>query len=240
MKQVVTNYPAKQRYWGTIASDYNRWRLSSPLRRYMWKREFHTLGNIVLEQIRPNSTILDAPTGTGRFVPLLRDLGHQVTGIDISLDMLKMQPLQPGQVRGSLVRGDCEALPFGDGVFDYVVSLRFLGHVPPELRSSVLLEFKRVASKGMIVGFPVVHSFTKLKFEMGNLRYRLVKGEQRCWWPATPRSLPRELEGAGLKIAHATNLLGPFSQIVFLHLIPGDSSKSPVKSMGGQVHLASV
>lgn len=240
MTQVVTNYPAKQRYWGAIASDYNRWRLSSPLRHYVWEREFRTLEKIVREQIRPNSTILDAPTGTGRFVPLFRDLGHQVTGVDISRDMLQMHPAQPGQVQGSLVRGDCEALPFRDATFDYVVSLRFLGHVPPEARSNVLLEFKRVASQGIIVGFPVVHSFTKLKFEIGNLRYRLAKGTKRCWWPATPRSLPRELDGAGLKITHATKLLGPFSQIVFLHLTVGGSSESPAKTISRQVHLPSV
>lgn len=235
----MTNYPAKQRYWGHIASDYNRWRLSSPLRRYMWRREFRMLERIVREQMRANSTILDAPTGTGRFVPLLKELGHRVTGVDISLDMLRMQPTQSGESRGSLVRGDCEALPFRDGAFDYVVSLRFLGHVPPGLRANVLLEFKRVASKGIIVGFPVVQSFTKFKFEMGNLRYRLAKGRRRCWWPATPRSLPRELDSAGLRIAHATRLLGPFSQIVFLHLTLRDSCQSHVKNVGGQVKLAS-
>lgn len=240
MTKAATNYPAKQRYWGPIASDYNRWRLSSPLRRYIWEREFRLLERIAREQIKANSTILDAPTGTGRFVPLLRDLGHKVTGVDISLDMLKMQPTLPGQVRGCLVRGDCETLPFCDGAFDYIVSLRFLGHVPPDARANVLQEFKRVASKGIIVGFPVVHSFTKLKFEMGNLRYRLAKGRRRSWWPATSRSLPRELDCAGLKIAHELKLLGPFSQIVFLHLTSGGSCKSPAKTVGQQVHLASV
>lgn len=239
MTQSARDYPAKQRYWGEIASDYDRWRLSSPLRRYMWRREFRLLERIAREQMGANSTILDAPTGTGRFVPLLRSLGHTVTGMDISFDMLSMQPPQSGHNRGPLVRGDCEALPFSDGAFDYIVSLRFLGHVPPDLRANILLEFKRVARRGIVVGFPVVQSFAKVKFEMGNLRYRLMKGRSRCWWPATPRTLPRELEGAGLTIAHATKLLGPFSQIVFLHLTPGNPWKSPAKSVGRQVHLAS-
>lgn len=240
MTQSATDYPAKQRYIGVVASDYNRWRLSSPLRRYMWRREFRLLERIVREQMRTDATILDAPTGTGRFVPLLRDLGHKVTGVDISLDMLKMHRSQPGQCHRCLVKGDCEALPFADNTFDYVISMRFLGHVPPEARVNVLLEFKRVSSKGMIVGYPVVHSFTKLKFKMGNLRYRLAKGRQRCWWPATPRSLPRELEVAGLKITHATKLLGPFSQIVLLHLTSGDPGEFPAKTASRLVKLVSV
>lgn len=205
----------------------------------MWRREFYLLEKMVREQMKANSTVLDAPTGTGRFVPLLSELGHRVTGMDISLDMLKMHPLSGGENRRCLVQGDCESLPFRDNEFDYVVSLRFLGHVPPDSRANVLLEFKRVARRGIIVGFPVVQSFTKVKFEMGNLRYRLANGRPRCWWPATPSSLPRELESVGLEVAHSSKLLGPFSQIVFLHLTLGDRYRSPAKKIGRQVNLAS-
>jgi len=239
LTQAARTYPAREQYIGVVASDYNRWRLSSPLRRFMWRREFSLLERIVREQMAPDATILDAPTGTGRFIPLLRDLGHRTTGVDISLDMLKMKPIQPGESRGSRVRADCETLPFADGAFDYVVSMRFLGHLPPEARVNVLVEFKRVARKGMIVGFPVVHSLTKLKFVAGNLRYRLTKGRPRCWWPATPRSLPGELAGARLKIVHAARLLGPFSQIVFLHLTRGDNCEHSAKSVGRQAKLVS-
>lgn len=235
-----TNYPAKQRYWGAIANDYDRWRLSSPIRRYICHREFRLLEKIAREQFLPNSTILDVPTGTGRFVPLLRNLGHKVTGCDISLDMLKIHPLEPGQARGTLVRADCEVLPFGDGAFDYVVSLRFLGHVPPAARSSVLQEFRRVAARGIVVGFPVVQCITKLKFKLGNLRYKLANGTTRSWWPATPRSLPPELESAGLKIASELKLLGPFSQIVFLYLTADHTSKNHAKSVDRYAHMVPV
>ena len=240
MSTTLGDYPAKQRYWGAVARDYNRWRLSSPLRRYIWEREFRVLERIAREQLSPHSTILDAPTGTGRVVPLFRSLGHKVTGVDISLDMLKMQFSQLGDLSCGLVRGDCEVLPFADGAFDYVISLRFMGHVPPEARSRVLLEFKRVARKGVIVGFPVVRSITKLKFWLGNLRYRLANGKPRCWWPATPGSLPKELNTAGLRVANELKLLGPFSQIVFLHLTPADAWPAPSTAVGRPAHLASV
>ncbi|HZT71131.1 MAG TPA: class I SAM-dependent methyltransferase [Terriglobia bacterium] len=240
MSATLGHYPAKQRYWGAVARDYNRWRLSSPLRRYIWEREFRVLERIAREQLCPHSTILDAPTGTGRIVPLFRSLGHKVTGVDISLDMLRMQFSQLGNLSCGLVRGDCEVLPFADGAFDYVISLRFMGHVPPEVRSRVLQEFKRVARKGLIVAFPVVQSITKLKFKLGNLRYRLVNGKPRCWWPATPSSLPSELNTAGLRVANELKLLGPFSQIVFLHLTAVEPRHASAHAFGHPAHMASV
>lgn len=190
------------------------------------------------KQVGEHSTILDAPTGTGRFFPLLKDLGHTVTGIDISIDMLKAQGSSPS-ADAPLAQADCEHLPFRNGAFDYVFSLRFLGHVPPEIRVRVLQEFKRVSSKGIVVGFPILNSFTKFKFDLGNLRYRLKNGRPRPWWPASPQSLSRELDVAGLKIAQGVKLLGPFSQIVFLHLTPDDTWRFPAKTADRQVHLAS-
>lgn len=239
MNQSTSNYPAKQRYWGSIAKDYNHWRLGSPLRRFIWKREFRVLERIVRELIEERATILDAPTGTGRFVPLFESLGHKVTGMDISSDMLREHSSQSKAGSALLLQGDCEKLPFRDGDFDYIVSLRFLGHVPPETRVRVLQEFNRVASKGIIVGFPVLNSFTRFKFELGNLRHKLKHGRPRPWWPASAQSLAQELEQAGLTIAHETKLLGPFSQIVFLHLTQADPRQFPAKTMSRQVHLLS-
>ena len=240
MNQITSNYPAKQRYWGSIAREYNQWRLGSPARRFIWGREFRLLERIVREQIEEGSTILDAPTGTGRFLSLFENLGHKAAGIDISADMLKAQNNLSRTHNALLLRGDCEKLPFGNGSFDYIFSLRFLGHVPPEVRVRVLQEFKRVARKGMIVGYPVLNSsFTRVKFELGNLRYKLKNGRPRPWWPASPQSLAEELERSSLKITREVSLLGPFSQIVFLHLTEADSCTFPAKTAARQVHLAS-
>ena len=238
MNQVTSNYPAKHRYWGATAKDYNQWRLASPIRRFIWGREFRILERIMRKQVGEHSTILDAPTGTGRFLPLFETLGYTVTGVDISIDMLKVQSSSPN-AGVPLAQADCEHLPFQNGAFDYVVSLRFLGHVPPEIRVRVLQEFKRVSSKGIVVGFPVLNPFTKLKFDLGNLRYKVKNGRSRPWWPASPQSLSNELDVAGLKIAHEVKLLGPFSQIAFLHLTPDDACRFPAKTVDRQVHLAS-
>ena len=238
MNQTTSNYPAKQRYWGDIAKDYEQWRLASPIRRFVWGREFRLLEGIMRQLVGEHSTILDAPTGTGRFLPLFKNLGFEATGIDISIDMLKVQTRAPGATI-PLAQADCEYLPFRDCAFDYVISLRFLGHLPPAIRVRVLQEFKRISSKGIVVGFPVLNSFTKLKFDLGNLRYQLANGKTRPWWPASPQSLSKELDIAGLKISQETKLLGPFSQIAFLHLTPEDACRLPSKTSDRQAHLAS-
>lgn len=219
----TTNYPAKKRYWGSVAENYDHVTTGSPLRQFLGGREFSLLARIASEHMESNSTVLDAPTGTGRFLPLLQSLGHNVTGIDISPDMLRLQNSRHTRSGTLLVRGDCETLPFKDNSFDYVVSFRFMGHVPPPVRIGVLQEFKRIARKGLVVGYPVLNPLTRIKFALGNIRYRLEHGQPRTWWPATSVSMHRELDMAGLKITRQVRLLGAFSQIVFLYLTPRES-----------------
>lgn len=213
-------YPAKGIYQGDLASSYERSRTATPLGRLVWRREFALLKEFAQALMKRNATILDAPTGTGRFLPLLRQLGHIVIGIDISSDMLRVAHNQLDRRDVSLVLGDCESLPFEDQAFDYVLSMRYLGHLPPEARIRVLQEFKRVSKRGLIVGFPVLNPFTACKFMLGNLRYKLRKGEKRPWWPATTASLAEELAQGGLRLSEKKWLLGPFSQVAVLYLTP--------------------
>ena len=76
--------------------------------------------------------VLDAGAGTGRFALPLEERGLEVAALDISLQML-------GEGRGRArksgrpfrcVQGDIECLPFGDGVFDSVVTITVLRHFP--------------------------------------------------------------------------------------------------------------
>ncbi len=240
MNERTSNYPAKQRYWGAIAERYDDRNSGTPIRRLIAAREFSLLEKIVKTQVPRNSRILDAPTGTGRFLPLLRDFGHRVTGIDISSDMLKHQNELLRNGGASLVRGDCEVMPFESGAFDYVVSVRFMGHIPPTTRARVLREFKRVAKRGMILGFPVLNPYTRLKFEIGNARYRHREGRPRPWWPATPDSLAEELKSAELRVVYDEKLLGPFSQIVMLYLEPADFRTHPFAEASRSAQLTPV
>ena len=207
-------------YDGEQARIYEELRTTTFMSRIGWSREFALVNEIFGAWLIDNAIVLDAPTGTGRFLPLLRQLGYRVTGIDISRDMLQIADGRAKSNGVNLVLGDCEFLPFKDKSFDYVMSIRFMGHLPPKTRIKVLQEFKRVSKKGTVVGFPILDPVTFLKFKLGNIRYRLRTGEKRPWWPANPRSLAEELAEAGLRISGKRWLLRPLSHIAFLYLVP--------------------
>ncbi len=216
------DYPAKRQYEGILAQGYDRRVIGTAIKRLESNREFNLLKELAASCLRPNAMILDAPTGTARFLPMLQQLGHHVTGIDISRDMLKVAN---GRFRNgvvALVEGDCEALPFKDETFDYVVSIRYMGHVPPQAKIKVLREFRRVSRKGLVVAFPILNPLTALRFKLGNILHRVGTGKRRSWWPGNAKSLGDDLTQAGLRVRQKRWLLGPFSQIAFLYLEPTD------------------
>lgn len=72
--------------------------------------------------------VLDLGCGWGRHLRLLREAGHDVVGVDLSLELLRRgaeaASESPGERdAGSLVAGDMRRLPFRDGAFDGVLNL---------------------------------------------------------------------------------------------------------------------
>ncbi len=107
-----------------------------------WKREL--AGNI------PESPqkVLDVGCGTGVIGLLFSEMGHQVTGVDLSEEMMakargkaKVQNLSI-----ELRTGDAEHLPFNDGSFDVVVTRHLLWTLPHP--QTALKEWHRVLKKG--------------------------------------------------------------------------------------------
>jgi len=143
------------------------------------------------------SSILDLACGTGRITKFLLQRGFHVWGADISEEMLQV-------ARGRLFtldffRGVCladaERLPFADGNFDGVVSVRFLGHVPPHIRTSMLCEMNRISKGYVIVQYPLTH----LKVSLPGLKKNL--GVKPASVPAVSLEEARtELSAAGLEI----------------------------------------
>src|SRR3979409_1631492 len=72
--------------------------------------------------------MLDAGTGTGRYLRAFREKGLQSTGVDISKRMLAVAAAQVGSEL-PLVHADICALPFANASFDLAVTARTLSHV---------------------------------------------------------------------------------------------------------------
>jgi len=105
-------------------------------------------------------SVLDVPCGTGRFTRHLLDARKQLVQADLSLAMVAAARATAGahggfgrapqSYRGG-VRADALRLPFADRSFDLVLSIRFLFHVPRELRPAILAEYARVSRRFVVV-----------------------------------------------------------------------------------------
>jgi ubiquinone/menaquinone biosynthesis C-methylase UbiE len=95
--------------------------------------------------------VLDVGCGTGVMGLLLAEMGHRVTGIDLSEEMMAIarEKADAQKIPIDLRAGDAEHLPFNDGSFDVVVNRHLLWTLPhPDI---ALMEWHRVLKKGGVV-----------------------------------------------------------------------------------------
>jgi ubiquinone/menaquinone biosynthesis C-methylase UbiE len=80
---------------------------------------------LIQEMLRPETGehILDAGCGTGVFTRDLLEAGASVTGLDLSLPMLRRARRKASLCPFRTVQGDLSQLPFGENVFDKAVSV---------------------------------------------------------------------------------------------------------------------
>ncbi len=106
-----------------------------------------------VESLPKKSLVLDIGCGNGRNMILPARLGHEVYGIDFSMNLLNIakQKLDMRELEESthLLGGDASALPLKDNAFDSALYIATLHHIPSEddrLRS--LQELKRCLRPG--------------------------------------------------------------------------------------------
>jgi SAM-dependent methyltransferase len=105
------------------------------------------LGAQVLEFVQPrgNDRVLDVGTGAGALALVLAPHVEEVVGVDIEPELLA-RARDRAAANVTFAEADATKLPFGDGSFDLVGTLRTLHHVHrPEL---VVAEIARVARPG--------------------------------------------------------------------------------------------
>ena len=107
------------------------------------RRETGALREILA--LAQDDRILDLGCGWGRHLAPLAEAGHDITGADLSLDLLRQVPAPDG-TRAPLAAADMRALPFRDAAFDVVVNLATsLGlFLDDALARSALAEARRV------------------------------------------------------------------------------------------------
>jgi ubiquinone/menaquinone biosynthesis C-methylase UbiE len=129
-----------------------------------------------LRSLGPITTVLDIPSGTGRFLPVLAQFRLRVIAADLSMQMLQQGRAYYEQFakRPYAVAGSAFQLPLADESLDAVLCSRLVHHFGlAEQRIEVLRELARVCRVGAVITF---FDAASLKHRR-RLRRRMRKGK---------------------------------------------------------------
>jgi len=166
-----------------------------------------------LSYIGPIESILDLPCGTGRFYSFLSRKGYNIFGADISHEMMMVSKNKNRSYSNhhGYVQCDAEHIPFGDGSIDCILSIRFMFHLPPDVRKRVLSEMYRITGRWVIVDFR--HSTFKTSVRKIGALLGLSREKKR----STLLEIRQELAGLGFKVHKAIQVVPFFSEkVVFV------------------------
>jgi ubiquinone/menaquinone biosynthesis C-methylase UbiE len=156
---------------------------------------------------------LDVPCGTGRLSHLILTNGYKWIGGDISLEMMAESRKRMGGFEDSFwnIRLDVEAMAFKDNSIDCIFSIRFIYHIPVEIRHRMLQEMRRVTKKWLIIDYNYPNRFKKMARGIGSLF-----GERPTKRRISLQEISRELRENGLNIYKAVPASRLFSDNVLL------------------------
>lgn len=164
--------------------------------------------------LKAGSKIIDVATGTGAQAYELAKLGYDVTGIDLSPEMLAQAKKKASRIyKLRFMHEDGTDLPFKDSTFSAAsISLGF-HDMPYEIDVKVLREVKRVTkNKGYIL---IVDYMEPRKHVVAKFTHQFIKlYETPMYRPFIERGLQQILNDAGLSITRETNFLGVFQIVV--------------------------
>lgn len=123
-------------------------------------------------------TVLDAGCGTGAFSAQARARGARVVALDIGPALLR---LARAKAKTDVVCASVLTLPFGDGVFDLVISSECIEHTPDPRRA--VKELIRVLRPGGLVALTCPNRFWLWSCRLANsLGLRPYRGLEN--WPS--------------------------------------------------------
>jgi demethylmenaquinone methyltransferase / 2-methoxy-6-polyprenyl-1,4-benzoquinol methylase len=117
-------------------------------------------------------SILDVATGTGKQAIALVTCEANVTGVDLSSDMLHYARLNDKSGKIKFVHANGTSLPFEDGQFEITVMSFALHCMTAEVRSKTVDEMIRVTQKGGQIAYI---DYCKPKKMAGRILYSIIK-----------------------------------------------------------------
>jgi ubiquinone/menaquinone biosynthesis C-methylase UbiE len=134
---------------------------TKPFRRYQQRRRLETVRALIRQATEGGtiSRILDVGCGDGYGSSVVLQDRDYARFVGLDLSPAKLHAARQGLPSSRVVLGDAEYLPFSDAVFDWVLSLETLEHLPDPL--SALREISRALKPGgtLFLSVPVSSRF---------------------------------------------------------------------------------
>ncbi len=196
--------------------DYERKRYRGIDQRLVDWRERRILGKIFRKTGGGSARLLDLPCGYGRFSRLIVERGFFLVSGDLSFHMVKRAIEKSGQSMPlpGVVADARQGLPFKDGSFHLVLSMRFFHHLHEESeRVTILKEFSRISSAWIALSYYQTNWLHSLQRK---LRRRIKRSRTRIRMTAR-REFFKEAGSAGLEVVRSFPLFrGIHSQHIVL------------------------
>lgn len=120
----------------------------------------------IFSSLKDCRTILDVPSGAGRFLPSLGEQGRRTLEMDAAAEILQFARARAEKLKApaAFAQADASRLPLANDAVDAVFCNRLIHHlVLPEERAVILRELRRVARRYVVVSFFDYHSFGVLR-----------------------------------------------------------------------------
>ncbi len=168
-----------------------------------------------LAGVHDAKTALDAACGTGRMTEVLLKHDMQVTGVDISREMMQRAAKKLARFKGKLdfMRAELTALPFEDNQFDLVNCSRLFGHYASAQRVEMLCELARASREHVIIQYFYQTPLTQLKRHIKVNWQHTYAGVVH---PVTEDILVDEITAAGLTEVKRCWSMRGYSEEVFI------------------------
>jgi ubiquinone/menaquinone biosynthesis C-methylase UbiE len=180
----------------TSSADYAR-RFAGKSGRYLLDVQSESLKR-ALEGLKPG-TVLDVGGGHGQLVDGLEQAGWRVTVLGSSAECGRNLRELHGKRNCEFVTGNLLDLPFANGQFDLVVSVRLVSHV--EAWQKLLSEMCRVARHSVIIDYPSVSGLNALTPLMFHLK-KALEGNTRTYTSFSRSELARVLSGSSFTVTN--------------------------------------
>lgn len=144
------------KFYDTEAKSYDQIRYGTQKGKRVDEFQKRILDSYLEEVNLEGSSVLEVGCGTGRFLPFMAEKGCNITGIDISEEMLKVARRRVDQSEHkkiTLLQNDADEIPFRDHSFDIIYSILVINLIPDF--KTAFREINRVIKPGGLFIFSV-------------------------------------------------------------------------------------